>query len=145
MHWRILWSTVLVLLTVLSWVAMGNCRFRSGAVVVHSLNFDLIWHKGGRSRHHKLGDICHRHWGPIPIPCLLPPHHLVVQPWTIRLQTGQRLERLSPKVNTLCSYVEFLVDDSRRDDENEYWQRVTQRVKHWLNNVTLKAQILFHC
>lgn len=73
---------------------MGNGRLRSGAVVVHSLHLQLIRNERGRSGHDELGVVCHGHCGPVDVSGLLPPHDFVMKPWTVRLEAGQRLQRV---------------------------------------------------
>lgn len=78
-------------LTVLSREAEGNGRLRSGAVVVHSLNLQLVRNKCVRSRDDKLGVVGHGHGRPLAVQVLLPPHDFIVKPWTVGLEARQRL------------------------------------------------------
>lgn len=80
-------------LTVLSREAEGDGRLRSGAVVVHSLDLQLVRSKCGRPRHDELGVVGYGHGRPLAVQVLLPPHDFIVKPWTVGLEARQRLRK----------------------------------------------------
>lgn len=80
---------------------MGNTRLRSGAVVVHCLDLQLVESKRGRSRHNKLGVVGYGHRGPVEVSGLLPPHDFVTKARAVGLEAVERLQRTESFLNYL--------------------------------------------
>lgn len=72
---------------------MDHSGLGSVSKVVYSLNFNLVLGKCGRSRHDELGAVGHSRIVPTTALRLLPPHDLIVEPWTVGLEARQRLRR----------------------------------------------------
>ena len=74
-------------------MSQHHLGLRAAAVVVQRLNFDLVRHVGGRSRHDELGGVARGCGGPFLVHTLLSPLDPVLKAWPVGLQTGQWLYR----------------------------------------------------
>lgn len=81
------------LLTVFSRVSNHYFRLWAAAIIVQSLNLDLVGHVRWSSRDNKLGNVGHSLWGPILIHVLLSPLHFVLQTGPISQKSCQWLYR----------------------------------------------------
>lgn len=92
-HWQSNKYAALRSLTVFSRVSSHYFSIWAVAIIVQSLNLDLVEHVGWRSGHNEPGSVGHSLWGPVLVHVLLSPLYFVLQTGPIGLKSCQRLYR----------------------------------------------------